>query len=95
LKKKIPVIVSVWVAGQLYVVADSPKMITGSLPLSLYLAVKDYIRITEEEHEVVEHSQSKFPFPAWVRIKKDKYKGDLAQIFEQLPNGAVSVLIVS
>lgn len=93
-KKEFPVVVSAWVAGQLYVVADSPKTIAGSLPLSLDLAVKDYVRITEEEREAVERSQSEFPYPAWVRIKKDKYKGDLAQIFEQLPNGAVSVLIV-
>jgi hypothetical protein len=70
LQKKNPVVVSVWVAGQLYVVVDNPNIIVGFLPLSLYLAVKDYIHITEEEHEAVEHSQSKFPFPVWVRIKK-------------------------
>ncbi|KAG1885840.1 uncharacterized protein F5891DRAFT_1201663 [Suillus fuscotomentosus] len=94
-KKEFPVTVSAWVASQLYVVADSPKTIAESLPTSLCLAVKDYIRITQEEHEAVERSQFEFPIPAWVRIKKDKYRGDLAQVFENLPNGAVAVLIVA
>ncbi|KAG1907980.1 uncharacterized protein F5891DRAFT_974570 [Suillus fuscotomentosus] len=94
-KKEFPVTMSAWVASQLYVVADSPKTITKSLPTSLCLAVKDYIHITQEEHEAVECSQFEFPIPAWVRIKKDKYRGDLAQVFENLPNGAVAVLIVA
>jgi hypothetical protein len=84
---------SAWIASQLYVVADSPRMITKSLPLSLYLAVKQYTHIMEEEREAVECSQFEFPNPVWVRIKRDKYKGDLAQVFENLPNGAVAVLI--
>ncbi|KAG1811296.1 hypothetical protein EV424DRAFT_1542578 [Suillus variegatus] len=73
-----PVTVSAWSAGQLYVVADSPAMIAKSLPLSLYLAVKEYSRIAKEEHEAVEHTQSEFPHEAWVRIKGMgwKYKGE-------------------
>ncbi|KAG2090476.1 uncharacterized protein F5147DRAFT_658146 [Suillus discolor] len=92
-KKEFPVIMSAWVASQLYVVADSPKTITESLPTSLYLAMKDYICIMQEEREAVERPQFEFPIPAWVRIKKDKYRGNLAQVFENLPNGAVMVLI--
>lgn len=74
-------------------VADSPKTIAETLPLSLYLAVKDYTRITDEEREAIECSQSEFPCLAWVRVKKDKYRGDLALVFEQLPSGVISVLI--
>lgn len=87
--------ISAWAAGQLYVVADSPKTIGEALPLSLYLTVKQYTRIAEEEREAVERSQSELPNPAWVRIKNGKYRGDIALVFEQLPNGIVAVLIVS
>lgn len=86
--------VSAWVAGQLYVVADSPRTIATSLSLSLYLAVKQYTLIAEEEREAVERSQSELPNPAWVRIKNGKYKGDIALVFEQMPTGLVAVLIV-
>ncbi|KAG1760183.1 hypothetical protein EDD22DRAFT_848661 [Suillus occidentalis] len=55
-KKKFPVTLSAWVAGQLYVVADSPKTIAHSLPLSLYAAVKKYSHITDEERGAVERS---------------------------------------
>jgi hypothetical protein len=86
--------VSAWIAGQLYVVADSPKTIADSLPFSLYLAVKQYLVIMDEEREMVKHSCSKLPNPAWVRIKHGKYKGDIAQVFDSdLLNDLVVVLI--
>ncbi|KAG1836179.1 hypothetical protein DFJ58DRAFT_847121 [Suillus subalutaceus] len=94
-KKGFPVTVSAWAAGQLYVVADSPKTVAKSLPLSLYLAVKQYTLVTEEERGAVERSQSEFPNPAWVRVKNGPYRGDTALVFEQLPNGIVAILIVS
>ncbi|KIK35767.1 hypothetical protein CY34DRAFT_95509, partial [Suillus luteus UH-Slu-Lm8-n1] len=79
---------------QLYVLADSPKTISDSLPFSLYLAVKQYVRISDEEREAVEWSCRKIPNPAWVRIKHEKYKGDIAQVFDSdLPNNFVVVLV--
>ncbi|KAG2127247.1 hypothetical protein DEU56DRAFT_915790 [Suillus clintonianus] len=78
--KKFPVTVSAWIPGQLYVVSDSPKTIAHSLPSSLYLAVKEYIRITDEERKAVGLSQSKLPAPSWVRITKGKYKGDIGRV---------------
>ncbi|KAG1765585.1 hypothetical protein EDD22DRAFT_845374 [Suillus occidentalis] len=74
-RKKFAVKVSAWIAGQLYVVADSPKTIADSLPFSLYLTMKQYLVITDEEREMVERSCSKLPILAWVRIKHGKYKG--------------------
>ncbi|KAG1897337.1 uncharacterized protein F5891DRAFT_982725 [Suillus fuscotomentosus] len=59
------VTVSIWTAGQLYVVADSPRTITASLPISHTFAVKQYLRISEDECEAVECSCSKLPSPAW------------------------------
>jgi ribosomal protein L24 len=41
------VMASIWTAGQLYVVADSPRTIAASLPSSHAFAVKRYIRISE------------------------------------------------
>ncbi|KAG1825226.1 hypothetical protein DFJ58DRAFT_849591 [Suillus subalutaceus] len=38
-RKKFAVKVLAWLAGQLYVVADSPKTIADSLPFSLYLTI--------------------------------------------------------
>ncbi|KAG2744347.1 hypothetical protein P692DRAFT_20745766, partial [Suillus brevipes Sb2] len=93
-KKEFRVTVSAWIAGQLYVLADSPKAISDSLPFSLYLAVKQYVRISDEEREAVERSHRKIPNPAWVRIKHEKYKGDIAQVFDSdLPNDFVAVLV--
>jgi hypothetical protein len=93
-KKKFAVKVSAWIAGQLYVVADSPKTIAKSLPFSLYLAVRQYVRISDEEREVVERSYNKLPNPAWVKIKRGKYQGDIAQVFDSdLPDGFVAVLV--
>jgi hypothetical protein len=93
-KQKFSIKVSAWIAGQLYMVADSPKTIAKSLPFSLYLAVKQYVRISDEEREVVERSYYKLPNPAWVKIKCGKYQGDIAQVFDSnLPNGFVAVLV--
>ncbi|KAG1825225.1 hypothetical protein DFJ58DRAFT_738561 [Suillus subalutaceus] len=48
----------------------------------------------DEEGEMVKHSCSKLPNPAWVRIKHGKYKGDIAQVFNSdLPNDLVAVLV--
>ncbi|KAG2119466.1 uncharacterized protein F5147DRAFT_647424 [Suillus discolor] len=60
-RKQFSVTVSAWLAGQLYVVADSPKSITDTLPSSLYHAVKQYLRIMEEEREAVKRSQVVLP----------------------------------
>jgi hypothetical protein len=94
-RKGFPVIVSPWLAGQLYVVVDCPKTIAESLPLSLYLAVKNYTFISDEERAVVERFQSALPHPAWLRIRSGEYRGDMAQTFEQSPNGLIKVLIVA
>lgn len=77
-------------------VADSPKTISESLPISHSLAVKQYIRISQEEREAVERNvpRSKLPSPAWVRIKYSKYKGDIAYVFDSdSSNDFVEVLI--
>lgn len=73
---------SAWVPGQLYVVADSPRTILQSLPSSLYLAVKDYTRIKDDECEAVERSRTQLPDTAWVRITKGKYKNDVGKVFK-------------
>ncbi|KAG2364694.1 hypothetical protein BDR07DRAFT_1482164 [Suillus spraguei] len=75
-------------------VADSSKTIAESLSFSLYLAIKQYVRISDEECEVVKQSCRKFPNPVWVRFKHDKYKGDIAQVFDSdLPDDFVTVLV--
>ncbi|KAG2108279.1 uncharacterized protein F5147DRAFT_773866 [Suillus discolor] len=94
-KKGFAVTISAWLAGQLYMVADSPKTIAESLPSSLHLAVKDYTRIAEEEREAVERTQFELPNPAWLRIKSGEYRGNVAQVFEHLPNSVVAVLVVA
>ncbi|KAG1820995.1 uncharacterized protein BJ212DRAFT_1297457 [Suillus subaureus] len=88
------VTVSGWVAGQLCVVADSPRTITALLPSSHSFAIQEYVRISEEEHQVVEHANSKLPNPGWVRIKYGKYKGNIGYIFDSdQSNGLISILI--
>jgi transcription antitermination factor NusG len=86
--------VSAWIPGQLYVVADSPKTISQSLTSSLYLAVKDYVRITDEERDAVQISRSKLPDTSWVRITKGKYKDDVGRVFKSKED-FVEVLIAA
>ncbi|KAG1851801.1 hypothetical protein C8R48DRAFT_777751 [Suillus tomentosus] len=84
--KKISVIVSPWVPGQLYVVSESPRAIASSLPTSHRLSVKDYFRISDEERAVVEHPQSQLPSsPGWVRIIRGKYKNAMAYVTNLKP----------
>jgi hypothetical protein len=52
-----------WLAGQIYVVADSSSAIADALPFSLYLAMKTYVIASDEEHQVVEQSCRKLPNP--------------------------------
>jgi transcription elongation factor len=68
--------------------------IAKSLPPSHALAVKEYLRISEEEQEAVMSSRSTFCNPMWVRIKRGRYKGDIGYVFDpdQL-NGLIAVLI--
>ncbi|KAG1865675.1 hypothetical protein C8R48DRAFT_772675 [Suillus tomentosus] len=85
---------SIWTAGQLYVVADSPRTIAASLPSSHAFAVKRYIRISEEEREAVNGSVSKLPHPAWVRVRYGKHKGDIGYVFDSdQSNGLIAILI--
>ncbi|KAG1900758.1 uncharacterized protein F5891DRAFT_979988 [Suillus fuscotomentosus] len=81
-RKNFPVTLSAWVAGQIYVVVDSPKTITDSLHNSLYAAVKKYSRIMDKECGAVEQSQTTLPNLAWVRIRHGKYKGCIGKIFK-------------
>ncbi|KAG1843865.1 hypothetical protein C8R48DRAFT_780521 [Suillus tomentosus] len=74
--------VSAWVPGQLYVISDSPKTISASLPPSHSLSVRQYLCISEEEHEAVERTSIKLPNPLWVRIKHGKYKDAIAYVFD-------------
>jgi ribosomal protein L24 len=88
------VTVSIWTAGQLYVVADSPRAIMASLPISHAFAVKQYLRVPDDEREAVERSGSKLPSPAWVRIKHGKYKGDIGYVLNSDPsNHLIAILI--
>ncbi|KAG1793341.1 uncharacterized protein HD556DRAFT_1443775 [Suillus plorans] len=79
--KGFPVTMSPWLPGQLYVVSDSPRTIASSLPASHKFSVKDYYRISDEEHVMVEHSNIKFPNPSWVRVKSGMYKGVIGYVF--------------
>ncbi|KAG1779355.1 hypothetical protein EV702DRAFT_1195318 [Suillus placidus] len=84
--KGFPVIVSLWAQGQLYVVSDSPRTISLSLPTSLRPSVKEYIYISDEEREAVERARLTLPSPAWVRIKtrtRNKYSGIIGYVFKE------------
>ncbi|KAJ8587290.1 hypothetical protein M405DRAFT_316926 [Rhizopogon salebrosus TDB-379] len=88
------VFVSAWVSGDLYVAAESPNTIAESLPSSHAPAVREYTCISEEELNAVMRSRSTFPHPAWVRIKRGRYNGDIGYVFDSdQSNGLVGVLI--
>ncbi|KAG1729540.1 hypothetical protein EDD22DRAFT_853119 [Suillus occidentalis] len=92
--KGFAVTVLAWVPGQLYVVSDSPRMISASLPPSHSLSVREYQRISEEEREAVECLNIKLPQPSWVRIKHGKYKDTIAYVFNsEQSNLFVEVLV--
>ncbi|KAG1858586.1 hypothetical protein C8R48DRAFT_775023 [Suillus tomentosus] len=90
--QKFSVTVSAWVAGQIYVVADSPKTIFDSLPASHSLAVRQCLRITDVEREAVEGSLFQFPGPAWVRIRHGPHRGCIGRV-ESQTESSVKILI--
>ncbi|KAG1894033.1 uncharacterized protein F5891DRAFT_1195724 [Suillus fuscotomentosus] len=97
-RKGFPITVLLWGQGQLYVVSDSPRTISLSLPTSLHPLVKEYLYISDAEHEAVKHVRLTFPSPAWVKIKTsmcNKYNGAIGCIFEESEenNNFVKVLI--
>lgn len=61
-------------------VSESPRAIASSLPTSHKLSVKDYFRILDEEHVIVEHPQSQLSSPGWVRIIRGKYKNAMVYV---------------
>ncbi|KAG1807644.1 uncharacterized protein BJ212DRAFT_1303361 [Suillus subaureus] len=63
--QRFSITISAWIAGQLYMVADSPKTIAESLPTSHCFALKQCLCITEAECEAVEGSLSQLPSPVW------------------------------
>lgn len=63
-------------------ISDSPKTISASLPPLHSLLVREYLCISEEECEAVEHAHIKLPNPLWVRIKHGKYKDAIAYVFD-------------
>ncbi|KAG1787811.1 uncharacterized protein HD556DRAFT_1448317 [Suillus plorans] len=90
--QKFSVTLSTWVAGQLYVVADSPKTICEALPTSHSLAVKQCLRITEAEREAVEGSLFRSLAPAWVRIRHGPHRGYIGKV-ECQTESSVKVLV--
>ncbi|KAG2155024.1 uncharacterized protein EDB93DRAFT_1102015 [Suillus bovinus] len=90
--QKFSVSLSTWVAGQLYIVADSPKTICEALPTSHSLAVKQCLRITEAECEAVEGSLFQSLSPAWVRIRHSPHRGYIGKV-ESQTESSVKVLV--
>ncbi|KAG2112352.1 uncharacterized protein F5147DRAFT_771418 [Suillus discolor] len=85
-RKGFPITVSLWAQGQLYVVSDSPRTISLFLPISLRPSVKEYLYISDEEHEAVKCARLTLPSPAWVKIKTSthhKYHGAIGYVFEE------------
>ncbi|KAG1759388.1 hypothetical protein EDD22DRAFT_849256 [Suillus occidentalis] len=93
--KGLPITVSAWIPGQLYVVSNSPKTITSFLSTAHKQSVRDYLRISDEERQVVEHARPKLPNPGWVRImQRGKYKGDIGYVYDsKQSDDFVAVLI--
>ncbi|KAG1777244.1 hypothetical protein EV702DRAFT_1197572 [Suillus placidus] len=92
--KGLPVTISPWVSGQLYVVSDSLKSISSFLSTAHGLSIRDYLRIPDEEREAVERARPKLPNPGWVRITQGKYRGDIGYVYDSKQlNDFVAVLI--
>lgn len=93
--KGLPVTVSAWIPGQLYVVSDSPKTIASFLSTAHKQSVRDYLRISDEERQAVERARPKLPNPGWVRImQRGKYKGDIGYVYDsKQSDDFVAVLI--
>ncbi|KAG1797622.1 uncharacterized protein BJ212DRAFT_1305940 [Suillus subaureus] len=90
--QNLPITILAWVAGQLYIVADSPKMICDSLPTLHSLAIKQCLCITDAEREAVEGSLFQLPDPAWVKVKHALHRGYIGRV-ESQTESSVKVLI--
>ncbi|KAG1804023.1 hypothetical protein EV424DRAFT_1544818 [Suillus variegatus] len=94
--KGLPITISAWIPGQIYVVSDSPKTIVSFLPMAHKQSVRDYLHISDEEHQVVECEQPKLPNPGWVRIIQcGKYKGDIGYVYDSEQSDDFVVVLIS
>ncbi|KAG1785181.1 uncharacterized protein HD556DRAFT_1314446 [Suillus plorans] len=88
------VVISPWIAAHLYVTSDSPLTIMSTVPESLKTSMKKWDRISNEEEAVINALRLKFPYPAWLRIKRGKYRDSIAYVYEpEQKNMFMTVLI--
>ncbi|KAG2038738.1 hypothetical protein BDR03DRAFT_981276 [Suillus americanus] len=93
-KEGFPTVVSPWIPSQLYITSDSPRTIMTSIPQSHSASLKKWEVVREDEETAVNALRLKFPSPAWLRIKRGKYKDAIAYIFDsEQANNFVTVLI--
>ncbi|KAG1721950.1 uncharacterized protein EDB91DRAFT_1088302 [Suillus paluster] len=88
------VVVSPWIPAHLYVTSDSPLTILSALPEALKVSIKKWDRLDDDEANAVNALRLKFPHPAWLRIKRGKYKDAIAYVFDsEQTNSFVTVLV--
>lgn len=93
-KKGLSVIVSPWIQGHLYVIADSSRTIMSATLESYKACIKSFDCIQEDEEMAVNNLCSKFPIPSWLRIKWGTYKDTIIYMFASHQiNNYVTILI--
>jgi hypothetical protein len=66
----------------------------SAVPESLKMSMKKWDRISDEEETAVNALRLKFPYPAWLRIKRGKYRDSIAYVFDpEQENLFVTVLV--
>ncbi|KAG1742174.1 hypothetical protein EDB19DRAFT_1907640 [Suillus lakei] len=94
-KMGMPITLSPWSTGQLYVVSDSPKTILASLPHTHQLSVIKWVHISEEEQAALESSQCRLASPSWICITLGKYKDAISYVFDDHQTDNLVVTLVT
>ncbi|KAG2336096.1 hypothetical protein BDR05DRAFT_1006165 [Suillus weaverae] len=88
------VTVSPWIPSHLYITSDSPRTILAAVPDAYKASIKNWDCINEEDETAVNALRLQYPYPAWLRIKRGKYRDAIAYLFDsEQTNNFVTVLI--
>ncbi|KAG2139776.1 hypothetical protein DEU56DRAFT_912041 [Suillus clintonianus] len=88
------IIISPWIPSHIYITSDSPRTILSTFPEQYQSSIKKWDVVKEDKQEAVNMLRLQFPYPAWLRIKRGKYRDAITYLFEcEQSNNFVTVLI--
>ncbi|KAG1777581.1 hypothetical protein EV702DRAFT_1225171 [Suillus placidus] len=88
------IVISPWIPSHIYITSDSPRTILSMFPDQYKSSIKNWDVVKEDEQAEVNMLRLQFPYPAWLRIKRGKYRDGIAYLFDcKQSDNFVTVLV--